>query len=181
MVDTIIFIKNNIPNKEIIERFYNIHKSIQIPNQKIMEKDNAIKIFNSRKLITGPGKFNLKVTSTTPFQREDGTLVQITNYAAMTPYQLTEAKRLGKEGNWEEATQNSLSSSQRIGKDYLPAKGELVDVVVDHIINKEDIEILAVVGVTAMKTTKATSINFEDAEVEEESLVEASNEQPAGV
>lgn len=136
-----------------------------------MEKSNAVAILNSRKLIAEPGKFNLKVTSSTLFTREDGTVTKITNYAAMTPYQLEQAKALGKEDKWQEATNQSLSSSQRVGKDYEPAKGELVDVVVDYIKNKDGIDILAVVSVTGMKTTKATSINFDEVEVEEPALV----------
>lgn len=138
-----------------------------------MNKENAIQIFNSRKLITVPGKYNLKVTSTTPHQREDGTLVNIVNYAAMTPFHLGEARRLLKEEQFQEATNQAITSSQRIQNDYLPSKGELVDVVIDTITNKAGIEILAVVSVTPMKTSKATSVNFE--EVEEESLVEPSS------
>lgn len=132
-----------------------------------MEKTNAIQILNSRKLITEPGKYNLKVTSVTPFNREE-TLVNITNYAAMTPYHLQQARALGAEDRWQEATNQALNSSQRIANDYLPSKGELVDVVVDEITNKDGIKILAVVSVTAMKTKTAASINFETIEQAEE-------------
>jgi hypothetical protein len=139
-----------------------------------MEKDSALQILNSRKLISVPGKYTLKVTSATPFIREDNTVVNITNYAAMTPYQLQQARELFKAGDYQKATNQALSSSQRIANDYLPAKGEHVEVLVDEIVNKEGITILAVVSVTAIKTSKAGNVSFE--EVEE--TVAAAEEAP---
>lgn len=132
-----------------------------------MDKKSAIQILESRKLITQPGKYQLKVTSATPFQREDGTMVSITNYAAMTPYQLGEAKKLIKAEKFQEATNQSLSSSQRLANDYIPSKGEFVDVLVDEIVNKENITILAVVSVVAIKSTKATNVSFTEEVIEE--------------
>lgn len=137
-----------------------------------MEKSNAIQILNSRKLIVEPGSFQLKVTSAVPHQRDNGDLVKITNYAAMTDYHLKQAKDLFKDEKFQEATNQALSSSQRIGKDYEPAKGEIVNVVVDRITNKDGIEILAVVSVTALKTSKAASVSFAEVEeIEEAPLV----------
>jgi len=130
-----------------------------------MDKESALKIFRSRKLITVPGLYLLKVTSTTPFRREDGTVVNITNYAAMTPYHLDQAKALAAKELWQEATNQALSSSQRINNDYLPAKGEFVNVLVETIKNKEDINILAIVSVTAIKASTASNVSFDSEEV----------------
>jgi len=139
-----------------------------------MDKSSAIQILNSRKLITEPGSYQLKVTSSVPYQRPDGgDLVKITNYAAMSPYHLKQAQALFATGEFQEATNNAISSSQRVGRDYEPAKGEIVNVVIDLLPNKEGIDSLFVVSVTALKTSKAASINFAEVEetVEETPLV----------
>ncbi len=128
-----------------------------------MEKSNAIQIINSRKLITEPGKFAVKVTGITPYTRPDtDILTNIVNFAAMTPYQLGEAKRLLREGLFQEATNQNLTSSQRIGQDFQPDKGEIVNIVVDYIKTTSGENALLVVSVSEMKTKNTFSINLLD-------------------
>lgn len=125
-------------------------------------KENAIQIINSRKLLPEPGKYTVKVTNVTPFQRPDSEiLINIVNYAAMTPWQLGEAKRLFKEGDYQECTNQNLSSSQRIGMDYTPMKGEIVDIVIDIVPTKNRPEgALLVIGVQPLRNKQASIIRF---------------------
>lgn len=150
-----------------------------------MQKENAIQVLNSRKLITEPGKFQVKVTNVTPYQRpENNLLTNIVSYAAMTPYQLGEARRLmtegiafEKEGNVEEAerlfqlaTNQNLASSQRVGLDFTPAKGELVNIVLDYIPTKADptINALLIASCSEIKAKSTSNVNFSFEETEEE-------------
>jgi hypothetical protein len=103
----------------------------------VMTLENAIQILKSRKLITEPGKIQVKVTNVTPFDRTvaggDTILTNIVNFAAMTPYQFLEAKKLLKAGNYQEATNQNLTSSRRIGMDWTPKKGDMCEIVVDYV------------------------------------------------
>lgn len=128
-----------------------------------MEKENAIQILNSRKLLTKPGKFQVKVTNITPFERPgSGLLTNIVSYAAMTPFQLGEARRLFSEGDYQGATNQHLASSQRMGLDFTPTKGDLVNIVLDYIPTKGDptVKALLVVNCSAIATETATNVNF---------------------
>lgn len=102
-----------------------------------MTAENAIQILNSRKLIVEPGKYNLKVTNVTPFEKNviggDDLLTNIVNFAGMTTFHRTEAKRFLKAGNFQEATNQNLTASRRIGLDYTPKKGEICEVIVDYV------------------------------------------------
>jgi len=142
-----------------------------------MDRKSASQILNSRKLIHKVGKVTLKVTSVQPFQREDGTLTTIVNLNGMTAYQLEKAKEHFEAGEYQEATNLNLSSSQLAGR-YIPAKGEIVDVEVTEITNKEGINILVVDTIVPRQAEQAPSINMFTAE-DEESLVESkSNARP---
>lgn len=169
-----------------------------------MTKENAAAILSSRKLITETGKYYLKVTNSTPFDREvaggDSILTQIVNFAGMTDYQLKQAKQLFREGKFQEATNVALTSSRRIGMDFIPKKGDICEVIVDYVALRdfepwageevdssnpnEDIRFpqgrknqqgLLVVGVQAMPVTKANNVKFsldEDETETEASLVD---------
>lgn len=142
-----------------------------------LTKESAAKILNSRKLITAPGKYQVQVTAVTPFER-DGQLTSIVNLAAMNDYQLGVAREAFKAGNYQEATNTQLSASQRIGKDYIPAKGEIVNITVDNVALKDGGEGLLITSLTEVPVTKATNVNFSfDDEPE---MVLAEEEQAAG-
>ena len=132
-----------------------------------MTRKSAATILNSRKLVNKPGKFTLKVTSAANFIRsnKDGskTPVTIVNFAAMTPYQLGQAQEHFKAGDFQEATNLNLSASQLAGQ-YVPAKGEIVDVEVDTIQNNEGIDILVVSSIVPRQAEKAASITGFSAE-----------------
>lgn len=132
-----------------------------------LDKKSAVQILNSRSLIHSAGKFTVKATSVSPFQREDGTLVQIVNFNAMTAYQLGQSKEAFAEGDYDSACNFNMSASQLQGR-YVPAKGETVDIEVVDFINKDGVSILVVDSIIPRKATAATRINFSLDEEEEE-------------
>lgn len=166
----------------------------------VMTAENAKQILSSRKLITEASKYYLKVTNSTPFDREvaggDSILTQIVNFNGMTDYQLKQAKQLFREGKYQEATNIALTSSRRIGMDFIPKKGDICEVIVDYVPLRdfepwageevdptnpnEDIRFpqgrknqqgLLVVGVQAIPVTKANNVVFN---LDDETEVEAS-------
>lgn len=145
-------------------------------NKPAMTKESAVQILNSRKLIAKEGKFTVKVTSAAPFLREnkDGstTPVTIVNFAAMTPYQLGEAKKLFAAGDYQGATNLNMSASQLSGQ-FVPLKGEIVDVEVGTINNKDGVAILVVTSIIARQAEKAGSISFSLEEEGEEAAIKA--------
>lgn len=148
-----------------------------------MEKENFVQIINSRSLLPQPGKYQVKVTNVTPFERPDsGILTAIVNYAAMTPYQVTvakerfkEAQALLAEGKTEEAAEmfqqasnTNLTSSQRIAIDFVPMKGEIVEVVLDIISTKNQDAALLVIGCQPLRTQSTTKVKFSLDELEDD-------------
>lgn len=152
-----------------------------------MDKLQAKQILVSRKLVAGEGKTTLKVTNVNPFMRQlkDGSgsqLVHIVNFAAMTAYQLDKAQQLFKAGDYQGATNTNLSASQLSGQ-YVPSKGEIVDVEVTTILNNDGIEILTVSNITprkAVESAKISSSLFDDEETEETTSAENIAEVEAG-
>ena len=133
-----------------------------------LDKKSAVQILNSRKLITKVGKVTLRATSVSPFQREDGTLVMIVNFNAMTAYQLAKAKELFAEGDFDGACNLNMSASQLQGR-YVPSKGETVDVEISEITNKDGVDILVVDSIIPRVAETAPSVKFSFDDEEETS------------
>jgi hypothetical protein len=121
--------------------------------------DQAVRILQSRANIAQPGKYRVKVTGTTPYVREDGTAVQICNLAAMTQYHISEAKRMLNEGDIQSATNQNLTSSPRIGRDFCPQKGEFVDIIVDFVTTRDGQQALLVTNMSAVPVSQTTRVN----------------------
>lgn len=137
-----------------------------------MNKQQATQILNSRVLVKEPAKYTVKVTSVNPHMREDGTMVTIVNFGAITPYQAELATKAFNEGKYEEAVGKgtSLSTSQLSGQ-FVPSKGETVDIEVEEIYSdKAEANILVVSSIVARKAIKATrfSIGIEESVEEPE-------------
>lgn len=123
-----------------------------------MERKDALQIINSRKLIAQPTVAQLKVTSVTPF---DGKF--IVNLNAMTNYHVDEAKKHLAAGEIQEAVNQSLSASLR-ATDYIPSKGEIVKVVIEELVTKNNgIKGLFVTSLSELKaTTSITKVSIID-------------------
>lgn len=136
-----------------------------------MERTQAIQILKSRVLIPSAGKYTVKTTSVNPFMREDGTMVTIVNFNALTPYQADLAKKAFIAGDYESAVGKgtSLSTSQLNGQ-YVPVKGEIVDIEVSEIYSENvGANILVVTSIVPRKAVQAKAFSFEELleEVEE--------------
>lgn len=132
-----------------------------------MDKKTALQILQSRVLVAEPGKYTVKCTSTNLFTDESGTRT-IVNFNVMTPYQAELATKAFKEGNYEGATGKgtSLSTSQLQGQ-FVPQKGEVVDIEVSNHVNKEGITILVVSSIVPRKAIQAKAFSLAEEEVEE--------------
>lgn len=132
-----------------------------------MDKKSAHQILTSRTVIHDSGKYTVKVTSVNPFEDK-----HIVNFNLMTGYQANLAKEAFMAGNYEQSTGKgtSLSASQLPGM-YVPSKGEIVDVEVGWITNKEDVDILVVTSIVARKAVKAQAFSLELEAVEEPEVV----------
>lgn len=122
-----------------------------------MERDNAINILKSRKVISGPGKYSVKITSATPYHRSIETgpdQVAIVNFNTMTPYHKETAATLFAQGDYQEAVNQNLTTSIREG-DYMPTKGEIVDIVVEEITTNNGVKGLFVTGPCVPKKAEA--------------------------
>lgn len=140
-----------------------------------MELDAIKAILGSRVQVTEAGKFKVKVTSVSPYEDRN-----ICNFNAMTPYHVTETKAAIAAGDYDTCLNNNLSSGQRMGKDFTPAKGDFVNIHVDFVTTKDGEQALLVTGVEEIKAAATTKLSIDSwfDEVEEEETVEG--ELPAG-
>jgi len=131
-----------------------------------MDKLQAQQILKSRLLIPGAGKYTVKCTTTNVFIREDGTQVTIVNFNALTAYQADLAKKAFIAGDYEAATGKgtSLSTSQLPGQ-YVPSKGEIVDIEVSEMYSENaQANILVVSSIVARKAVAAKAFSFDELE-----------------
>lgn len=135
--------------------------------------EQAQAILASRKMIQEDGKYRLKVTNVTPYLREDGTSVKITNFAAMTPYHVAEARKLAQSGDYNGACNQSLSASPRSERDFCPQKGEIVDVIVETLTTKNGVTGQFVTSITPVATSTASNVSLANIFGKSEEVVEA--------
>jgi hypothetical protein len=124
-----------------------------------MLKQDAISILNSRASITAPTKYTLKVTNVGSINKvlPNGTIiVGIANFNAMSPEHYAKASELMKAGEYQQACNQNFSASIR-STDYMPTKGEIVDVQIGHVLNREGKEILAVTSITPIRAVSPTA------------------------
>lgn len=140
-----------------------------------MDQLSAKQILQSRAVISTVGKFTVRVTNVTHGHiRENGQVVNIVNFAAMTAFQAQAALAAYKAGNYEEATQKSLSTSQLSGQ-YTPTKGEIVDIeVAEHFSDNVGENILVVSAIIKRQAEQAHKFSLDD--VEESAPVETEKE-----
>lgn len=128
-------------------------------------------IMAKRQLITQTGvRYALKVTGATPYVNKAGTPVMIINFAAMTQYHMDAAKTLIAQGELNKAGNQVVTASPRIGKDYIPTKGEIVDVVFDEVTTASGVTGLFPVSITplAQATKGFVTLSEEDLKALEE-------------
>lgn len=121
----------------------------------VLTPEQAIQILNSRKLIPSVnGYYEAKVTSVTPYEGKF-----IANFNAMTEYHFSEAKRLLAEGNLDEAVNQNLSASLR-PTDYIPSKGEMLEIYVSEITTNNGVTGRFVTAIKEVKAKVASKVSF---------------------
>jgi hypothetical protein len=115
----------------------------------------AIQIINSRKLIPNvDGYYAVKVGNVTPFEDRF-----IANFDAMSPYHLNEAKTHLKNGEIDKAANFRFTASLRV-KDYLPSKGEILEIYVSEVTTKKGITGRFVTAIKEIKAKNGASIQL---------------------
>jgi hypothetical protein len=124
-----------------------------------MDKSQALNILSKRDLITGEGKYRVKVTNCGDFSKELGNgqrVVAIANFSAHTPYQVEQAKGDLGEDKIADALNHNLNLSIR-EQDFRPAKGEIVDIIVEYVPTKSGEQALLVTSCSPIASSKATA------------------------
>lgn len=134
-----------------------------------ISKETAFNILQSRSLVAEPGKFTAKVTSANPFPRADGTQTTIVNFNLMSPYQADLAIKAFKAGDFAGAINNTSLTASQLSGQYVPSKGETVDVEVRNHVNKNGITMLVIDSIIERKAVQARKFTM----VLEEEVVEA--------
>jgi hypothetical protein len=145
-----------------------------------LTKESAQNILESRKVIGTTGKYEFKVTNVTPYERDLGNgmkQVAIANLAAMTEYHAEKAVEDFNSGLYQDATNHNMSISVR-EKDYMPAKGEILECSVIEVFSKNtQQDILVVGGYKGQPIKKATKFSFADALADARPRVEIVTEE----
>jgi len=155
----------------------------------MLTQDIAIKIAQSRTVISAPGKYRVKVTSSpNAYHPEDDSPSRyLVSFNAMTALQGKEliAKFAEAQANGEQDYQPVLKGSNLTGSlnfsndgvapDWVPIKGEYVDILVGPVESKRrGTTVLNVLSITPIQVTNTTQKFSFSMETEEE--VEATEE-----
>jgi hypothetical protein len=118
--------------------------------------ESASKILSARDILSTPGKYeNIKVQTVNPYEGKF-----IVSLNAMSESVADDADMLLKEGEYDKACENNISASLR-PTDYIPAKGEFVNVqLVSLFSNKLNRMELFVASLTPVKAVTATKRAF---------------------
>lgn len=124
-------------------------------------REVALNILQSRSVVSEAGKYTAKVTSVNPYLNpETGRKSTIVNFNLMTDYQTSLAQKAFADGDYAGAINSTSMTASQLEGQYVPTKGETVDLeIVDHE-NKDGVTILVVDTIIARKSTKAKKFSF---------------------
>jgi hypothetical protein len=149
-----------------------------------LTEKSAKRIIKARKLVNEPGTYELKVEREPNFHATEERSVYIVNLGGVTPYQLSKAHSLFSEGKYQEAANEQLTTNVRVSKegeirDYLPSKGEYVQVRIENVQTKSGETGLFVTSMTKapVKEAKAVSLDWLN-DTEDEVTNEFENSKP---
>jgi hypothetical protein len=115
---------------------------------------DLIKIVESRKMISQPGAYDLKVTSVTPYNGN-----HIVNLSAMCQAHIEKAQEFAELGQLQNAANEQYSLNAR-PTDYLPSKGEIIKVYFDTVTTKKGITGLFPTSYSELKSSSAGKVVF---------------------
>jgi hypothetical protein len=110
-------------------------------------------LFSSREFIQGSSKKRVKVTGVTLYKD-----AYICNLAAYSQAHLDKATDLIEEGKFQEAANKQFTINSRVNKDYLPSKGEIIEVVFGYLPNKEGVQTLYPISYNPIKVEESTKV-----------------------
>ena len=139
----------------------------------MLNRETALRIAKSRKVISQPGKYLVKVTSQPNLFVTDDIATQgpsryLVNFNAMTALQAQELRAAFKAADAAGETDyqgvlnganltGSINFSGEVAPDWIPAKNELVHIIVDKVQSKRrGTTVLGVVSVTAVPVSQAS-------------------------
>jgi len=128
-----------------------------------MTHSDAVGILKSKSVISQAGKYTVKCTNVNAYV--NGQTIAIANFNAMNAYQFGEAKDLLREGKLDDATNQGLSLSIR-GNDYMPAKGEIVDIEVSEVTLKSGETALLATSLVARQAKTAVKADWSEFEID---------------
>lgn len=154
-----------------------------------MNREVAIRIAKSRTVIGQPGKYRVKVTTQPNLIVTDDISTQgpsrfLVNINAMSALQARELKQAIKDADAAGATDyqdvlngkslvgalNFSGSNGEVAPEWVPAKGEYVNIVVDNVYSaRRDAQVLGVVAVepVPISTSGTSSFSLDDDDEEE--------------
>ena len=127
----------------------------------------AKRILKSRKVISKPGKYQVKVTSTHLMPTHF-----IINTNGMSPYDEKQAKQKYSEGEYEASLKSNLSTNVWVDEDsgevkgFLPEKDEIINIVCDFVQTKSGETGLFITSISAIPVSATSSFSFDDLEEE---------------
>ena len=123
-----------------------------------LERDTALRIISSKANIAEPGIYKVKCTNVTPYVREranGATQIAIANFNAKTLYHESVAATLFAQGDYDQAANQGLSLSILEGQ-FLPIKGQHVEIVVEEVTTSNGVTGLFVQSCTPMPSQTPT-------------------------
>lgn len=134
----------------------------------VLNEEKAKGILESRSVISEANKYRVTVKSVQPHLvvRGNTTVVAIANFNAMNTYQAENSRKLFAEGDYDGACKKTLSLGIR-DKDYMPSKGEIVDIIVEEVDTKEGLALLVTSMSPVRAVTKLNKFSFGSSSTEE--------------
>ena len=123
-------------------------------------KEQFLQYTKNRQFISSADKYALKVRSVNQWVNPQGKTVAIINFDAITSYHMGLIKDFIKAGDLQEASNTVLTGNVRVGIDYVPSKGEIVNVEIVSGTTKAGESALFVQGVTPRPVAATTSVDF---------------------
>lgn len=140
-----------------------------------LDKNGAKNILRSKKQVDTEGKYSLKVTSTPRFYEggEDQPDRYLISLAGIAPDQLKAAREYAAEEKYDEAAGMGLSFGQNCkfdgsAPDFLPEKGEIVDVEVEEVEAQDGSMVLRPTSISPRHAKRAQQVDVDSLFGEEE-------------
>ena len=155
-----------------------------------LTRENAIKAFAKRSVITTPGRYRLSVINANYSTEVGGTAnianlkqnqVGIVNFSAMTPYHMKAAKAALDAGELQQALNSCMSATVFMESSH-PEKGDICDVDVDYITTKDGEQALVAKSwkiVPAIVASKVSASYFDEITAPVVKTAKKAAEEPA--